>query len=181
MAVLDNAAKPAKQQAPAPARDVSPIPGASDALGRYHYMLTVAPIEAIEQAATAALSKLEPAARLSLYDRLTTAPSEVGKTQHAATRTGDASQLARLALQSEQRRAGAFEAALRSLELGGAGAFSTFVYNFLGSPAGAAFFASIAASASEREQDPDFSQEFGNDEGFAGGSGFEHDAFDKWT
>jgi hypothetical protein len=91
--------------------------------------------------------------------------------------------LARLAMQSEQRQPGTLEAALRRAVPAPSAdcQWSSFVYNFVGSQAAAGFFSSLAAMDTARDADADFSQEFGNDEGFAGGSGFEGDSFDKWT
>ena len=39
----------------------------------------------------------------------------------------------------------------------------------------------LDAPSSARSSDPDFSEEFGYERGFAGGSGFENVEFDKWV
>jgi hypothetical protein len=107
--------------------------------------------------------------------------------------------LARLAALAEKQRAGAVERALRSpppaqdtgREINDT-LWLSFLSSFVRSEATLAFFsAGVPGDAGvpprdssgdhSLDGDSDFSEEFGYKEGFAGGSGFEHDEFDKWV
>jgi hypothetical protein len=159
------------------------------ALERYRYMVRTAPPEALERAHEEAFAKLTPEQRRQLLHELQrSAPPE----ERAATEAEGAdtpSALARTATRAEYREPGAVERALRGAGGGwsgfGVGLLGSFAAGFAGSLVAQSFFSSLAGVGGtelhDADPEADFSNEFGqgpNDEGLAGGAGFEDDDFD---
>lgn len=165
------------------------------ALERYRYMMQTAPPETVELAHAEAFAKLTPEQREQLLSRLVESAPEA---ERSLAQTADASNprsLARFATHAELGRPGTMERALGGAGFAGFGGslLSSFAAGFLGSMVAQSFFAHMsdagAAGATSGEStagdsagaDGDFSEEFGqgpNDEGIAGGTGFEDDEFD---
>jgi hypothetical protein len=167
-------------------------------------MVKVASLDVLERAHTQALTGLRPAPRQRICDRLDVAwsayeenptlrsPSLEDRSPSLETPI----RLARLAALAEKQRAGAVERALRSpppaqdtsREINDT-LWLSFLSSFVRSEATLAFFSAGVPGNAPREGsrdhsldgDSDFSEEFGYKEGFAGGSGFEKDEFDKWV
>lgn len=152
------------------------------ALERYRYMVQTAPPEALERAHEEAFEKLTPEQRQRLLRELqrTAPPEERQLTERSGA--DEPSSLARLATRSEYRQPGTVERAL-----GGAGnLLGSFGAAFLGSMAAQSFLSAFASDPPEAGTDEgsatqDFSEEFGqgaDDDGLAGGDGFDGDDFD---
>jgi hypothetical protein len=193
MTILDP--RPEQPQPAAANEERESSPSVASQLARYRCMIKAAPIETLERANAQALTALPPGPRQRICDRLDAAwsayeenptlrsPSLEDRSPSLATPT----RLARLAALAEKQHAGAVERALRSplpaqdttREINDALWFG-FLSSFVRSEATLGFFSDASARHESLDEDADFSEEFGYKRGFAGGSGFEKDEFDKW-
>jgi hypothetical protein len=194
MTILDSDPEHPEPPASTEARESSP--SVASQLARYRHMVKVAPVDVLERAITQTLTELPPAPRQRICDRLDVAwsayeenptlrsPSLEDRSPSQTTPT----RLARLAALAEKQQAGAVERALRSPlpapetspEINDTLWYS-FLSGFVRSQATLAFFSAGTARGESLDGDSDFSEEFGYEQGFAGGSGFDKDEFDKWT
>jgi hypothetical protein len=197
MTILDS--RPDHPKPPASSEERESTPSVASQLARYRHMVKAAPPDVLERAIAQALTELPPAPRQRICDRLAVAcsayeeayeenptlrsPSVDDGSPSLATPT----RLARLAALAEKQQAGSVERALRSpLPAQGAtreiddALWYGFLSAFVRSQATRAFFSAVTPRDESLDGDSDFSEEFGYKEGFAGGSGFEKDEFDKW-
>jgi hypothetical protein len=168
--------------------DTSPVGNDGDRLlERYRYLVRTAPAETVEQAHVQAFARLTPEQRrhiLLQIERM--APSEAAALGRQTA--GDPASLAQLAAHAEQRQPGVVERALSNASPGVGNLLSVFAAGFVGSTAAQGFLSALAgnqseAASSDRDtsEEADFSEEFGqgeDNEGFAGGAGFEGDDFE---
>lgn len=163
-------------------RAASAVPPSSDVLGRYRYLVKAASAETIERATAEMFAALDSVETERIYERIDHHPefacSEVMHSSEARV-----AHVAYVVGQAEWRRPGALERAGRA---GLPGPMSerlceTIAAALVSTPSARAFFSRSEPGPEEMEDDPDFSEEFGYERGYAGGSGFENVEFERWT
>ena len=160
------------------------IPPSGDPIARYQYVVNTAPLETIERATAEMLDALSPADGERIRNRLDHFPELRGVEPEEDSRAPVL--LARFGARAEKRRPGALARAVRTgvSDRVGDELCSVLARAFVSTPAARAFLSEAAdegrSSQMEPESDADFSEEFGCESGYAGGSGFENVEFDRW-